>query len=70
MPKVTFHIGGPNSIARRAQLLDELYIQVPLLIEKAKDEKSYVVDTVRNNYIDGVIDQLNDILEYIRINID
>lgn len=69
MPKLTFHIGSPDSMARKAQLLDELIKQIPDLLEVAKNEKTYIInDHVRNYYLDGVIDQMNDIVEYVRIN--
>lgn len=69
MPNITHNIGSPNSLARRASLLDELVAQIPNMIEDAKNEKTYIVnDHVRNHYLDGVIDQMNDILEYVRLN--
>lgn len=70
MPNITFHIGAPNSMARKAQLLDEMVNQIPVMIEKAKDDKNEALTYTPsyNYYLDGVIDQLNDILEYVRIN--
>jgi len=68
-PALTFHVGAPQSLARKAQILEAIEKAIPDLVEQAKnDQSTYIVGGITNYYLDGIIDQLNDIQEFIRLN--